>query len=190
MKFSLVAVLPIFGLLSTGLSSPAVAPATAAIEKRADASDLLNDLITSVKVQTGAINATLAALPSGANITQQDDAGLAIHNALTEMTSLVTDAITNVNALQTSNKEKRQLDVLAVAALIAALLVEISATLDAVIAALGIGALLGFLNPLTGALSALILALTVVIDGLLVVVTALLNTLLIGLSLALAGLTL
>lgn len=157
---------------------------------------------------------TLASLPSGANITQQDDAGLAIHNALTEMTSLITDAVSNVNALGTSKKEKRQVDVLAIAALIAALLVEISATLDAVIAVLGIGtfsvisakhlyhkfykltvsvrftgALLGYLNPLTAGLSALILALTVVIDGLLVVVTALLNTLLIGLSVALAGLT-
>ncbi|KAI1859528.1 uncharacterized protein JN550_012046 [Neoarthrinium moseri] len=187
MKVLFVAALPLFGFFGTALTSPTVAPAT--IQGRADASGLLDALITSVKVQTGAINATLAALPAGANITQQDDAGLAIHTALTEMTNVINAAISDVNALGTSTKEKRQLDVLAIAALIAALLVEISATLDAVIAVFGIGALLGYLNPLTGALSALILALTVVIDGLLVVVTALLNTLLIGLSVALAGLS-
>jgi len=109
-----------------------------------------------------------------------------------EITSLINGATAQVKALPAASaKVRRQgVSVAALVAQIAALLLELSGTLNGVIAALGLTSLLAFLNPLTTGLSGLILALEVVVDGLLIAVGVLLDGILTGLSVALAGLTL
>jgi len=104
----------------------------------------------------------------------------------------------------------RQINVNALAGAVTTLLLDISGTLNNVIAALGLSTsclldtslgesneltcpaaqALAFAQPLVAALSNLLLALAVVVNDLLAVVQQLLNGLLIGLSAALAGLVL
>jgi hypothetical protein len=58
MKFSLVSLLPVFGLFATGLASAPVA-GSAAIQKREDyaaEASILDGLLTQVKTQTAAIS--------------------------------------------------------------------------------------------------------------------------------------
>jgi hypothetical protein len=106
-------------------------------------------------------------------------------SAITDLVTAATATVPTASKLRT-----RQADATAIADLIAMLLLELSGTLNGVIAALGLESLLGFLDPLTTGLSGLILALEVIVDGLLVAVGILVDGILTGLSVALAGLTL
>ncbi len=84
-------------------------------------------------------------------------------------------------------EKKTDDDAAAVKALLGAILSELSGTLNKVIAKLGLGALLGFINPLGTALSNLIDALKELVDQLLELVKQLLDGILEGLSDALRG---
>lgn len=115
----------------------------------------------------------------------------AVNSHVQQITALINAATDQVKQLVPSAKAKRQgVTIPILVDQIAALLFELSGTLNLVIAALGLTGLLAFLNPLTTGLSALFLALALVVDGLLVAIGILLNGILVGLSVALAGLTL
>ncbi|KAL8400896.1 hypothetical protein RB594_001068 [Gaeumannomyces avenae] len=204
MKVFTLLTFPLLGLLGSALGSPApatVSPATAgSLEGRQAESPLglLESLLESIKGQTGIINSTISGLPADANVSTLDLAAPAIHDAVTQITSLImaTEETVTANAeeqkraLQARDLETRQADAIAIVWAIGAILVEISATLDAIInSPFGIGVLLGRLNPLTLALSALVAGLAVVVNGLLLLVGTLLNTILLGLSIALLGLS-
>jgi len=108
-----------------------------------------------------------------------------------QITALINAATDQVKQLAPAAKSKRQAVTIPVLVdQIAALLLELSGTLNLVIATLGLTGLLAFLNPLTSGLSALFLALALVVDGLLIAVGLLLNGILVGLSIALAGIRL
>ena len=208
MKVSLFTLLPVLGLFSTALANPAAQPVE--IVKRQEsvvASGILADLINNVKTQTGGISmtspfllprsrnsqtlpdSTLAALPSDADDAAKAAAQADVNSRVEQITALVNAATDQVKQLAPAGAKVRRQDVTipTIIAQITALLLELSGTFNAIIAALGLTGLLSFLNPLTGGLSALLVALTLVIDGLLVAVGLLLNGLLLGLSVALAG---
>lgn len=158
------------------------------------------------------VDATVASLPPGADDATKATASAKVNAAISEITGLLNAATTSVKPpikRDVESVEKRQgVDEAAVVALIGLLLLELSGTLSAVIAALGLSkcsranassritanplqaSLLSVLQPLLLGLSGLVLALALVIDGLLLLLGTLLTGILTGLSVALAGLAL
>jgi hypothetical protein len=103
-----------------------------------------SDLLASVKVQTGAINATIA---SG------EATAATISPALNSITSLLTSAISSVTLLTASALLKRQTSTLdSLAAIVAQLLEELSATLGQLTGLNLLPVLQGSLGPLGTAL--------------------------------------
>ena len=197
MKFSLFA-LPFLSILSvSAASSP---DAGAAVVKRqtdyAPYAAIIQGLTAQVIEVNKQINATLASVSPNADPLTKSAASLQVNAGVQRLTDLVNAATQQVQATaanagtgdQAGVVAKRQIDVGVLAAAIVVLLVEISSTLNGIIAVLGLSGLLAFASPLTLGLSGLILALDVVVTGLLVAVGVLVNGLLIGLSIALAGL--
>ncbi|KAK6525165.1 hypothetical protein TWF694_005311 [Orbilia ellipsospora] len=189
-----------FGLIASSFVSGAVIPSEkrelAPIEKRAlsisAAIDIVESLTTQVKGVTATINATVAGLPASPGLLDTTLASAQIDAALIEITGLITATVTKINTAVPVKRDvivARQATGTDLAGVIVILLTELSGTLNAVIKALGLQALLaGTLSGLVGALSALLLALVPVVDQLLALVKNLLDSLLIGLSVALAGL--
>jgi hypothetical protein len=140
-------------------------------------------------------DATLATVSADSGADQKAAAQAQVNSAISTITDMINGATAQVKTLAAAQGKakmvKRQgISLQGIVDQIAALLLELSGTLNGIIAVLGLTGLLAFLNPLTSGLSGLILALALVVDGLLVAVGILLNTVLIGLSVALAGLTL
>ncbi|KAF3915785.1 hypothetical protein ABW20_dc0110382 [Dactylellina cionopaga] len=201
MKFFSSSILAL-GLLGSSLfASAAVLPAEkrevapVALEKRAVSLDaaisIVQALIVEVKVYTSAINATIAALPAAPGLLEGADAASKVNTAVGQITVVITAAIAKVNTVAPTARDivARQAAPADLAGLLANLLIEISSTLNGVINALGLGALLsGTLGGLVTALSGLLLALVPVVDNLLELVRRLLDGLLVGLSAALVGL--
>jgi hypothetical protein len=131
----------------------------------------------------------LAGVSPEADPATKSAASADVNSHIQTITELINAAVEQVKAAPVSLK-RQGIDPLVLATLIVNLLVELSFTLNGIIAALGLTSLLAFLQPLTTGLSGLILALDLVVTGVLVLVTALVNALLIGLSVALAGLNL
>ncbi|KAI4947086.1 hypothetical protein J4E86_008709 [Alternaria arbusti] len=206
MRFSHLAVFALSGL---SLASPVVQ------QKRQESSSvesLLTDLLATVQVYTGAINATLAPLSTSSSLLEKTAAIPKVGEQLNKITAAITDSTTQIRDLAPANatqpmvpaednqkrststdlvdvsqpKEKRQL--IAAGALLALIIVEIFATITAAVAILGLAGLLVFINPLTSALSLLILAVQLVLNVVLVGVVALLNSVLGALALGLSGL--
>jgi hypothetical protein len=92
----------------------------------------------------------------------------------------------STDLIESPKHEKRQL--IAVAALLSLIIVEIFATVGAAILVLGLGVLVIFTTPLTSSLSLLILTVQAVLNVVLAGVVTLLNTILGSLALALSGL--
>jgi len=134
-------------------------------------------------------DSTVAAVPADADDATKAAASVEVNNAVSEITNLINAATASVPA-PAKRLQVRQISPAAIAEFIGLILLELSGTLNNVIAVLGLASLLGFLSPLTTGLSGLILSLELVVDGLLAVVTVLLDGILTGLSVALAGLTL
>jgi hypothetical protein len=93
----------------------------------------------------------------------------------------------SIEAIEAPTWEKRQEAAIIVAVLLAAIFVEIIATLLGAIAILGGAVLIVFTTPLTAALPLLILAVEALLNVVLGGVTVLLDTLLTTLALALSG---
>jgi len=191
MKSFFVAAVCFFSIFTSVLAGPVAVPRNAAVsEKRQYDAELsiLNGLFSQIQTYTGQINATVAALPADADDATKAAASAQVNSAVSEITGLITAATASVPAA--SLLRTRQVSAATIAELIGMILLELSGTLNSVIAALGLTSLLGFLTPLTLSLSGLILALELVVDNLLAVVEELLDGILTGLSIALAGLTL
>ncbi|KAK6514670.1 hypothetical protein TWF281_004867 [Arthrobotrys megalospora] len=199
MKFFSSSVLA-FGVLGSFFTSAAVIPVeksvAAPVEKRAVdlsvAVGIVQTLYTEVQVITGKINTTVAGLHDPVTLVESTAASLEINAAIGEITILVNTAIAKVNGaapLSVRNAVAVRQAPADLAGLVTLLLLEISGTLNGVITALGLKALLaGTLGGLVASLSGLLLALVPVVDNLLELVRRLLDGLLIGLSAALAGL--
>lgn len=199
MKFFSSSVLA-FGLLGSFFTSAAVIPVErseiVAVEKRAvslsTAIAIVQTLYSEVQVVTAKINATVAGLGDPVTLVESTAASLQINAAVADITILVNSAIAEVNGAAPKTARNaiaaRQAPT-DLASLVTLLLLEISGTLNGVLAALGLqGLLAGTLGGLVTALSGLLLALVPVVDNLLELVRRLLDGLLIGLSAALAGL--
>ncbi|KAF3937137.1 hypothetical protein ABW19_dt0206087 [Dactylella cylindrospora] len=202
MKFFSSSLLALGLIGSSIFASAAVIPAEkrevapVEIEKRvpdlAVAISIVQTLYDEVKGVTGTINATVAALPDAPSLIESATAATKINDAVGQITVLITGTIAKINS---AAKTKRSDVIIArqaptdLAGVLVNLLIEISSTLNGVINALGLGALLaGTLGGLVTALSGLLLALVPVVDNLLELVRRLLDGLLIGLSAALLGL--
>lgn len=199
MKFFSSSVLA-FGLLGSFFTSAAVIPVErsdiAPVEKRAvdlsTAVSIVVALYAEVQEVTAKINATVAGLSDPVTLVESTAASLKINAAVVDITLLVNTAIAEVNGATPKiarNAIAARQAPADLAGVVTLLLLEISGTLNGVITALGLKALLaGTLGGLVGALSGLLLALVPVVDNLLELVRRLLDGLLIGLSAALAGL--
>ncbi|KAK6360992.1 hypothetical protein TWF730_007107 [Orbilia blumenaviensis] len=200
MKFFSSSVI-VFGLLGSFFTSAVVIPVEkrelAPIQKRAPdlgtAIGFVKDLFDEVQAVTGKINATTAGLSDPVTVIESTAATLEINALLQQLTAIITGTTTKIStAAPLATRDvivARQAAPTDLANLVTLLLLEISGTLNAVITALGLKALLaGTLSGLVAALSGLLLALVPVVDNLLELVRRLLDGLLIGLSAALAGL--
>jgi len=196
MKFFSTSSIVAFGLVASSFFACA---APAPVEKRAlsisAAIDIVQDLTTEIKTVTGSINSTVAGLPENPSILDSTAAAVNINAAVAKITVLVQAAIAEISSAGVARKTVRDVAIRQsatpgdLASVLAGLLIEISGTLNGVITALGLQALLsGTLGGLVTALSGLLLALVPVVDNLLLLVKNLLDGLLIGLSVALLGL--
>jgi len=196
MRTSFFTLFALGGLFASSIASPIASSAD--IEKRQTgptaALVLLDDLFATIQTYTGTINSTVAGINSESTAAEKASASAIVNQAVSGITASVANSAVSAGSLSAVKARALQgrqaTSTTAIAAAIEMILLELSGTLNGVIAALGLTSLLGFLTPLTTALSQLIAALEVVVDDLLVIVEELLNGILTGLSLALAGLVL
>jgi hypothetical protein len=153
-------------------------------------------------------DATLAPLSPSSNIIDKTAATAKVGAQINLITAAITSTTNEIAALPHVNATKRSLDssidsvstdliespkhekrqLIAVAALLSLIIVEIFATVGAAILVLGLGVLVIFTTPLTSSLSLLILTGQAVLNVVLAGVVTLLNTILGSLALALSGL--
>ncbi|KAL9100493.1 MAG: hypothetical protein Q9187_009357 [Circinaria calcarea] len=186
MKTSFISILALATSLMGVMSAPT---AEVSIEKRAsDPISLVINLLATVQVYTAQINTTVATLTPTSSPAEKKVASDAIQKCMKSITAAV---VKTTKQVPTKPIAARQVtSPTSLANIILTLLLDLSGTLNNVIAGLGLTAALAFAQPLVLALSNLLLSLAVVVDNLLVVVRQLVGALLIGLSAALAGLIL
>jgi len=193
MKTSLVSLVAFAGLFTGVFSRPTADAAEVDLVKRAgDPSPLIQSLYTTVQGHTATINSAAASLNSASTAEQNSTAASTIKSEIAAINSAVVSTTSQVKTLSAARAlEIRQTaNTTEIATLIEELLLDISGSLNNVIATLGLTATLGFLGPLVFSLSGLLLSLELVVNNLLAVVQELLDGLLTGLSVALAGLVL
>jgi len=195
MKTSFISLFALAGLFASSIVASPLS--TVAVEKRqSDAAlSIVTGLLTTIQGFDATINSTTAGISSDSTDDEKAAASTTVNSQVSSITDAINSAIVSVQAIPTTTKRgdlavRQSASPTAIALAIESILLDLSGTLNGVIASLGLTSLLGFLTPLTTALSGLIAALEVVVDDLLAVVEELLNGILTGLIIALAGLVL
>ncbi|KAK3710723.1 hypothetical protein LTR37_010142 [Vermiconidia calcicola] len=188
--FSLLALPALF--LST-FAAPAAHPDTAAVERRQvpELYTIADQLYNNIHAHTANIMATTSSITDSSTTAEKDDATSSVRKDIEQITTLINAAnadVQSVGGAGTTEKLARRQAATDLAQVIAELIADISNALDAIETTLGLGALLGLLNPLTLGLSGLLLSLQVLVDNILVLVRQIVDGLLTGLAGALAGL--
>ncbi|KAH8894281.1 hypothetical protein GQ53DRAFT_821367 [Thozetella sp. PMI_491] len=125
----------VFGLLTSVLATPA-----ALIEKRQYDSEVstLSGLYSSILPYTGTINTTVLGLPVDVDEASRDAAASTVNDAVTQITTLVSDAASSITSSAKARVRPHQADAVTVVDLLGLILTELSGALNNVIAVLGL----------------------------------------------------
>ncbi|KAK3723268.1 hypothetical protein LTR37_001991 [Vermiconidia calcicola] len=192
MKSTIFSLLALPALFLSAFAAPAAQPNTA-VEKRQvpELYTITDQLYNEVHAHTANIMAITSSITDSSTTAEKDDATTSVRNDIEQITTLINAAnadVQSVGGAGTTTKLARRQAAGDLAQVIAELIADISNALDAIETTLGLGALLGLLNPLTLGLSGLLLSLQVLVDNILVLVRQIVDGLLTGLGGALAGL--
>ncbi|KAI8626004.1 hypothetical protein F5Y19DRAFT_479084 [Xylariaceae sp. FL1651] len=188
MKATLFTIFAIGGFIASSIANPIAVPN--GVEKRQGDGDYtelnasMTSLLADIQKQTGAINATLDAMPENPTDAQTTEDATAIAPQLQAITDLLTAANAKVTKRSLLQARHGKDDLFKTVSII---IYELLYTVKKIIFKLGLGKVLIYLTPLVLSLKGLIFSLDKVVAGLLLGVKDIVNELLKAVGLGLIG---